>query len=120
MQGKELQQLPLLHDSIAIVENPLYRDNKILINYWPKTGDEHVVQIGDNTYRLQRGILEEFARAPRGELERLIRTVDDIMLFDLKKQGVSIDGFHIGVCQAYHKSKVEYFENTIKDLRDQI
>jgi hypothetical protein len=85
-------------------DEPLYQDSKLKVDYLPNSED-HFLEIGKDTnkkrYIIQRGVLEDLARSPRGDLERVINTVNDWILSDINREGISVDGLHVAFCQAY-------------------
>lgn len=101
-------------------EESLYQDEQLKIDYYKPSPEDHLIWIKDNTgketaYILQRGILEELARTPRGGIERKINTVNDMILFHLKKEGISVDGLHVAICQAYaaEEEQIREFTKTL-------
>ena len=65
----------------------------------------------DHAYFIQREILRELARTPRGGIERKIGTFNDMLLFFLRKHDIGIDGLHVALCQAYVEE-----ENRIREF----
>ncbi|MBN1644928.1 hypothetical protein JW851_02730 [Candidatus Woesearchaeota archaeon] len=92
-------------------QKPLYEDNKIKIDPSPTDTEGHYLEItvqdGKTRYfHLQRGELEDMARATKLEF---IRTVDDFILNAMREGDISFDGLHNALQQAYQEE-----ENLIK------
>lgn len=85
-----------------IGEKPLYQDEKLKIEYF-RNPDEHLVWISSNehNYIMQRGILEELAKTPRGCIEHKIEAFNSLLLSVIKESGIGVDGLHVAICQAY-------------------
>ena len=88
-----------------MAEKPLYEDIQLKIDYNPRSSEEHIVfmrKANEDWFPLaiQRGILEEMAETPIGGIERKIQVFNDMILYHLKNNGLSVDKFHIAVCQA--------------------
>ena len=85
-------------------DGPLYQDEQLKVDYLSNS-DDHFLEIGKSNeqrrYVIQRGILEDLARSPRGDIEGKINTFNDLILYDLEREGVAIDGLHVALCQAF-------------------
>ena len=91
-------------------EGPLYDDGKVKIDYYSNAPEEHVLHITDKKgessgYLIQRGILRELAQTKRGGIESKISNFNDNILFAIKNEGISIDGLHVALCQAYSEEE---------------
>jgi hypothetical protein len=83
---------------------PLYQDKQLRIDYL-QNSDDNLLEIGEEgnrrSYIIPHGTLQDLGRAKRGEVGRVINTINDHILFDLRREGISIDGLHVAFCQAY-------------------
>ncbi|MDP4012370.1 MAG: hypothetical protein Q8R00_02085 [Candidatus Nanoarchaeia archaeon] len=92
----------------------LYRDDKLKIDYFPNHTDDHLVYILDGnsgeelSYILPRGILDELARTPRGGIEDKLQWSFQQLLFALKKEKITLDGFHVAICQAFMEEEKRF------------
>lgn len=89
-----------------MTEKPLYEDKELIINNNPSCPEEHILIIGlseeyPRYHLLQRGVLEQLARTPYGGIEEILKDVNPIILYNLKKERIPIDGLHVALCQAY-------------------
>ncbi|MDD5651435.1 MAG: hypothetical protein PHF86_13640 [Candidatus Nanoarchaeia archaeon] len=92
-----------------MVKGPLYKDDKLEINYLPNCIEDHFLSIGNKRgYAIPRGILKELARTPRGGIERKINNFNESILSVLGQEGISVDGLHVAICQAYIEEEERY------------
>lgn len=88
-----------------MAEQPLYKDDKLKIDYHPSSHEDHLLWIKDRKeglqYILQRGILHELATTPRGGIESKLSNFNPEILFHIKEEKIGIDGLHVAICQAY-------------------
>ena len=102
-----------------MTEEPLYKDEKLKIDYLDGCHD-HELFIGENSYPIQRGILAELARTPRGGIERIIQTWNSNIFYGLEQAQISVDGLHVAICQAYaeEERRIDLFirEHPIRQL----
>ena len=89
-----------------MTEKPLYQDEKLKVDYLKNSPEDHLLYIKQKdgeeiSFVIQRGILRELARTPRGGIERKIATFHDSILFVIKEEEITIDGLHVALCQAY-------------------
>ena len=82
----------------------LYLDDDLMITSGPN-GDDHLLIMGDLTYILDRGILEDLARAPNSDFVRRLETIDDRVVVSLPQLGVSTDKLYNAVCEAYRQEQ---------------
>jgi len=100
-------------------EKPLYQDEKIKVDYLPNSTSDHLLFVKEKDgewaeYIIQRGILQELARMPRGGIEEKIAVFNELILLSIKKEEIGIDGLHVALCQAYMEE--EDRKNLRKDL----
>ena len=92
-------------------EKPLYEDNQIKIDYLPTSINDHILYInyGRKSFEfiIPRGILSDLARTKRGGIASKINTFDPSILHALGNIGLSIDGLHVALCQAYMEEEEE-------------
>jgi len=88
-----------------MAEKPLYEDKNFKIIYSNHAPEEHIIYISgkkpSSGYYLPSGILRELAQTKRGGIESKINAFNEGMLYGLKQEGISIDGLHVALCQAY-------------------
>lgn len=99
-------------------KKPLYEDKQIKINYFQKSPEDtpsfedHALIIKDRTgetqYVLQRGVLAELARTPRGDLWAKIDAINPLLPHHVKKEEIGIDGLHVALCQAHIEEERRY------------
>ena len=87
-------------------EKPLYQDEILKIDYFKRAPNEHFLHVtnkqgGSSIYIIPRGILSELAQAGRGGIESKISNLNSDILLAIKNEGISIDGLHVALCQAY-------------------
>lgn len=86
-------------------KKPLYQDEKLKIDDHPTSSDDHMLYIKAKgkwaQYVLQRGVLEQLARTPRGQIPGLGRLIHDLIWQSLEDANISVDGLHVAICQAY-------------------
>jgi len=90
---------------------PLYKDNKITIDYSPIFVGDHRLSLKEKDgktsyYNLQRGTLHELAITPPGGIEKKINNFNPSLLDALNKEEITIDALHIALCQAYIEEEV--------------
>lgn len=86
-------------------EEPLYEDKQLKIDY-ARSAEDHelIIKVGREqlSYLIQRGILHDMARAQRGGLARIVELcMSPHFTRTLEKEGISMDGLHVAICQAY-------------------
>ncbi len=87
-------------------EKSLYQDRQLRIEHHPSSSQDHLLYVKEKEgeeveYLIQRGILRELARTPRGEIERKISNFSPEILTEVKREGIGVDGLHVALCQAY-------------------
>lgn len=97
-------------------KKPLYQDDKLKIDYHPTSVEDYMLWIkegsGDNiSYIIPKGCLEDMAKATRGGIERIIHAFNDMILYAVKKEEISIDGLHVAICQAYAEEERQVWES---------
>jgi len=93
-----------------MAEEPLYQDERIKIDYLSTSPQDHLVFIEGESYLLQRGLLKELAKTPRGGIESKIDNFNCDILFAIKKEGISVDGLHVALCQTYAEEESRFIE----------
>ena len=95
-----------------MTEKALYQDAELKVDYYGNH-DEYGLWIRNarleakggsqegNLNYMPRGVLEDLARTPRGEIVSKIETFNSKILFYLKEARISVDALHIAICQAY-------------------
>lgn len=83
-----------------MTEEPLYQDGELKITYF-NGPEDHELFIKENRYIIQRGILRDLAETPRGGLISIIENWSPQILLGLESAGISVDGLHVAICQAY-------------------
>ena len=110
---------------MKMVEGPLYQDERLRIDYHPSSVEDHLLYIRERAgeeinYIIPRGILEELARTPRGEIERKITNWNDELIYRIKREEIGVDGLHVALCQAYieQEERIQAFRHQEKRGRD--
>ncbi len=89
----------------------LYGDEQLRIS--TRSLEDHYLSIGDKgrIYILQNGILNELGRTQRGRLEGKLNTIDPQILFVLGEEGISVDGLHVAISQAFLEQERMFYEH---------
>ena len=87
-------------------EKSLYQDRQLRIEHHPSSSQDHILYVKekegeDVEYLIQRGILRELAKTPRGGIEQKINNFNYEILAKIKEEGISIDELHVVFCQAH-------------------
>ncbi|MDD5133661.1 MAG: hypothetical protein PHD81_00760 [Candidatus Nanoarchaeia archaeon] len=85
---------------------PLYQDEEIKVDYLLNSFEDHRVYLKEGrgeelNYIIQRGILKDIARTPRGGLVSILSRCNPQILYALKEMDIEVDGLHVALCQAY-------------------
>ena len=107
---------------IKMEERVLYRDDEIRIEINPTYPDEHSLYLfkknkNDGGYVFPRGILEELAKSNWGGIERKIHACNELILYKLRQEEISIDHLHVAVCQAYMEEQRRYQEYFLEEKK---
>lgn len=89
-----------------MTDRPLYEDEQLRIDYNPMSGMDHILYVKDECgedlqYLIHRGILKQLATTPRGGIESVLDNYNPQILMHIQMEGISVDGLHIAICQAY-------------------
>ena len=113
----EYKYLNILYNfSFIMSEKPLYQDDKLKIDFFENSIDDHVLYIKDKSgkefqFIIQRDILQELAKTPRGGIESKIYAFDELILVRMGQAEIGIDGLHVALCQAYAEQEYRYFHS---------
>lgn len=80
--------------------NELYEDGQMKIEDSPQGENSHVLWIGNGQYFLERNVLKELARIPRGSLEGRLNCINPEIMRAAKRAGLDVDSIGIALLQA--------------------
>ena len=92
---------------------PLYEDGQIVIHYCMNHNGAHILNIGDGSYFLDAGILDDLATTPRGDLTGKLDSVNPAIVRDARQHGMSVDSIGMALAQA----RVRELEKELSNAR---